>query len=124
MRLMQTEIPNAQNSQIAFIERKSPYNSPFHYHPELELIYIKEGNGKRVIGDKSDSFNAGDIVFVGSNLPHEWKNDQEFRKDSTNLHSHSIVAYFNKEVFSKDFYNLRESYKINSLLKKLAEVLK
>ncbi|MEJ7589158.1 MAG: AraC family transcriptional regulator [Ferruginibacter sp.] len=124
MHALQTELAGTQNTQIAFIERKSPYNSPFHYHPELELVYIKEGNGKRIIGDKSDSFNAGDVVFVGSNLPHEWKNVGEPTKNSPNLPSHSIVAYFNKEVFSKDFYNLRESYKINSLLNKAGRGIK
>jgi len=124
MRPLQAEISNALFTQIAFVERKSPYNSPFHYHPELELVYIKKGNGKRIIGDKSDSFNSGDIVFVGSNLPHEWKNDDDFRKDSTSLNAHSIVAYFDKEVFSKGFYNLKESNKINTLLKKAGRGLK
>jgi AraC-like DNA-binding protein len=124
MRPFQKEISAAQNTQIAFIERKSPYYSPFHYHPELELIYIKEGKGKRIIGDKLDSFHAGEIVFVGSNLPHEWKNDEQLRNDSGSLHPHSIVAYFDKEVFSKGFYNLRESDKINSLLKKADRGLK
>lgn len=118
MRPLQTEISNAFYKQIAFIERKGPYNGPFHYHPELELIYIKEGKGKRTIGDKSESFSSGEIVFVGSNLPHEWKNSDEDFGNPAALNYHSIVAYFNKEVFSKDFYNLKESNKIKSLIKK------
>lgn len=124
MRPLQTEISHSIYNQIAFIERKHPYDSPFHYHPELELIYIKQGNGKSMIGNKLDTFNTGDIFFVGSNLPHELKNTDGQMNDSKQNHSHSIEAYFNKEVFSKDFYNLKESNKINTLIKKAGRGIK
>src|SRR5882762_7898708 len=102
MKALQTEITNALQSYIAVIERHEPYfKSPFHYHPELELVYIKDGYGKRIIGDKLDFFGAGDMVFIGSNLPHVWLNDEIFYKGFINLTTSAIVVYFNKEVFSK-----------------------
>src|SRR4051812_46170981 len=105
MRALQTEISNALYSHIAVVERKGPYfNTPFHYHPEFELIYVKEGYGNRIIGDKLDSFSPGDLVFIGSNLPHEYRIHEELSNDTS---SHAIVAYFNKEVFAKGFYELR-----------------
>jgi YesN/AraC family two-component response regulator len=116
MKALQTEISNLLHSYIAVVERNEPYfKSPFHYHPELELVYVKESHGKRIIGDKLDTFTDGDMVFMGSNLPHIWLNDEIYYKGFTYLHAQSIVVYFNKEVFSKNFYELKESSKINDL---------
>ena len=116
MKALQTEISNLLHSYIAVVERHEPYfKSPFHYHPELELVYVKESHGKRIIGDKLDTFTDGDMVFMGSNLPHIWLNDEIYYKGFTYLHAQSIVVYFNKEVFSKNFYELKESSKINDL---------
>ena len=124
MRPLQTEISNALFKQIAFIERKGSYCGPYHYHPELELIYIKQGRGTRTIGDKSADFGPGEIIFIGSNLPHEWKNCDDEYNGYCKENFHSIVAYFNKEVFSKDFYNLKETNKIKSLLKRAGRGIK
>jgi len=125
MRVRQTEITDALHTPIAIMERKGPYfNSPFHYHPELELVYVKEGYGKRIVGDKFDSFAPGDIVFVGPNLPHEWKKDEGPDSNPAFSDYHSIIAYFDKEVFSKGFYNLKESNKINSLINKASRGIK
>ncbi|MBK0369182.1 AraC family transcriptional regulator [Flavobacterium agrisoli] len=42
----------------------------WHYHPEIELLYINEGSGKRQIGSHVSDFENGDLVLIGSNLPH------------------------------------------------------
>ena len=125
MKALQTEITNTLHSYIAVIERDEPYSkAPFHYHPELELVFIKEGYGKRIIGDKLDYFSAGDMIFLGANLPHVWLNDEIFYKGFANLRAKAIVVYFNKEVFSKNFYELKESNKINELFSKASRGIK
>ena len=42
----------------------------WHFHPELELVYVNGGSGKRHIGNHISYFGNGDLVFIGSNLPH------------------------------------------------------
>lgn len=124
MRPILTEISSTFHSSLAVVEKpQSLFNSPLHYHPELELIYVKKGCGKRMIGYKMDTYAAGDVVFVGSNLPHEWKNDTDTLEDEP-IGSQSIVAYFNKGLFSSEFYNLRESNKINALLQRAGRGIK
>ena len=44
-----------------------------HYHPECELLYILTGKGKYIIGDRISDYRAGDLFFLGPNLPHSWK---------------------------------------------------
>lgn len=125
MRALQKELIEAFYSPISVIERKGPYfNSELHYHQQLELIYIKEGTGKRIVGDNFDSFRPGDLFFVGPNLAHKWKTDEDFEVEFTLAKSHSIVAYFNPEVFSTGFYNLKESNKINFLINKTSRGIK
>ncbi len=125
MKILQTEITPAQNSYISVIERNDQYfKSPFHYHPEVELVYIKESYGKRVIGDKIDPFDAGDLVLVGPNLPHVWLSDESFHQGTANLQAKSIVIYFNKEIFGEGFYSLRELEKINTLFRNAQRGLK
>lgn len=44
----------------------------WHYHPEIELTFIKQGRGIRYVGDHISSFKEGDLVLLGENLPHSW----------------------------------------------------
>lgn len=118
MKILQTEITPAQNSYISVLERDEQFfKSPFHYHPEIELVYIKESFGKRVIGDKIEAFEAGDLVLVGANLPHVWLSDESFHQGVSLTRAKSVVIYFNKEIFGEGFYSLREVEKINTLFK-------
>ena len=43
----------------------------WHYHPEMELVYVKKGSGKRHIGSHLSYFHEGELVLIGSNLPHQ-----------------------------------------------------
>jgi len=106
MRVIRTEITLLHNTRLSIIDRNDDaFNPAFHFHPELELVLIKEGHGRRIIGNRIDPFEKGDMVFIGSNLPHIWLND-----DTTNGHrARSVVVHFRKEIFSDEFYDLKES---------------
>ncbi|WKK78926.2 AraC family transcriptional regulator [Marivirga arenosa] len=52
-------------------EESKPNKDPFwHFHPEIELVYVKGGNGKRHIGNHISYYQDGDLMLIGSNLPH------------------------------------------------------
>ncbi|HEY5464905.1 MAG TPA: AraC family transcriptional regulator [Hanamia sp.] len=113
MKLLQTEISSGINSYLSVIERDDAFfKAPFHFHPEMELIYITESFGKRIIGDNIEPFNEGDMVFIGSNLPHIWMNDEIYYTNNSHLKARAIVVYFNKDIFSKGFYEMKEAIKI------------
>lgn len=44
----------------------------WHAHPEMELTFIQKGEGMRYVGDSIQPFTDGDLVFLGSYLPHSW----------------------------------------------------
>ncbi len=42
----------------------------WHYHPEIELVFVNGGTGKRQIGSHISYYTDGDLILIGSNLPH------------------------------------------------------
>ncbi len=49
------------------VENVKPF---WHYHPELEIVYVNGGSGRRQIGSHVSYYRNGDLIFIGSNLPH------------------------------------------------------
>ncbi|MGM8363459.1 AraC family transcriptional regulator [Flavobacterium sp. ARAG 55.4] len=119
MKLEKTKISSYLNSAISVLSREEAFfQAPFHSHPELELVYVKESFGKRIIGNSVSNFEAGDMVFLGSDIPHVWLNDEIYYHNLNKLKAKSIVVYFNKDIFGPAFYELNEAKKINSLFEK------
>ncbi|MCC5836025.1 MAG: AraC family transcriptional regulator [Opitutales bacterium] len=50
------------------------FDHPLHFHPEIELTYILESEGERMIGDHVAPFQPGDLCLIGANLPHVYRN--------------------------------------------------
>jgi hypothetical protein len=113
MRIIRTEISFLHNSSLSVFDRdEDSFNPAFHLHPELELVLIKEGFGRRIIGNRIDPFEKGDMVFIGSNLPHLWLNDDACRDHR----ARSAVVHFRKEIFGQQFFDLNESTEVTRFL--------
>jgi AraC-like DNA-binding protein len=123
MRLLKTEITPFINDIMYVDLREQPFLwSPFHSqptlhsHPELELVFIIEGFGKRIIGNKVEPFESGDMVFVGSNLSHVWLSDPAFYEQNSMLKSRAIVVYFNPKTLTKVFDSIKEFQSIREMI--------
>lgn len=42
----------------------------WHYHPEIELVYVEATNGIRHVGKNISGFTDSDLLLIGSNVPH------------------------------------------------------
>ena len=93
-------------------------NNRWHYHSEVELIHFKKGSGTQFIGDSIKEFKAGDVVLVGSNLPHYWKFDDSFFDVESTRTVDVRVAHFNENFWGQEFLQLPENLLIKSLLEK------
>lgn len=93
------------------------FDSPWHFHPEYELTFIKTGYGTRFVGDHAEPFKSGDLVLIGANVPHYWRSHEVFY-ENRGLESHSIVIQFKEDLFFKQI--LPEMQSIHALLRKSA----
>jgi len=94
-----------------------PYmDSPWHYHPDYELIYMVQGSGKRFVGDSVENFQAGDLIFIGPDVPHVWKSDEEYYQGVKGVNTEVIVIQFKNEALGKGFFSLPELKEIKSIL--------
>src|ERR1700761_1397812 len=94
-----------------------PYiNNHWHYHPEVELIYFKKGTGTKFIGDSIKRFQSGDVVLVGSYLPHYWRFDDAYFSDGAKSSADINVIHFNESFWGDHFLNLPENKSIKTIL--------
>ena len=105
--------PSKRESFLITQFDKKGFLAPFHFHPEYELTCILEGKGKRFVGNNMSGFQNGDLVFIGSNLPHCWK-----LAPSKNTKASSIVVQFNYNFLGSGFFEKPEIVTIQKLLKR------
>jgi AraC-like DNA-binding protein len=93
-------------------------NNRWHCHPELELIYLKKGTGTQFIGDSIKQFKAGDMVLVGSNLPHYWRFDDAYFNHTDTEGVEVFVVHFCENFWGDAFLQLPENKLIKVMLEK------
>ena len=105
-------VKSAVNSSFLvrkFSEKK--FSAPYHFHPEYELTYILTGSGKRYVGNSMQDYSSGDLVLLGTNLPHCWKTEDEAMRNSI-----SVVIHFNRDFLGTDFFEKPEMAVLLQLL--------
>lgn len=85
-------------------------NSLWHYHPEIELVYVNGGTGRRQVGSNVSYYTWGTLILVGSNLPHCGFTDQ------LTGHKRETVIHMKGDFLGSTFFNLPETAKIKTLL--------
>ncbi|HEX3983300.1 MAG TPA: AraC family transcriptional regulator [Acidisoma sp.] len=53
-----------------------PYRTVrWHFHPEYEIHLVTETRGRSFVGDHVGTFEPGNLILTGPNLPHNWISD-------------------------------------------------
>jgi AraC-like DNA-binding protein len=96
------------------------YPTPWHYHPEYEIVLVTESTGKRLIGDHLCNFEPGNLAFIGSNLPHTYRNDEKYYQPHSSLRAKSIVVHFSEASLGNDLLEIPEAKPLRRLLQQSA----
>jgi AraC-like DNA-binding protein len=77
----------------------APYfSTEFHFHEECQLTYTIESEGRRMIGDSIENFNSDELIFVGSNLPHVWHNNNQYLNEvDVQPHARSVSIFIHPD---------------------------
>jgi AraC-like DNA-binding protein len=72
MRVAQESISHADQSLRLLRFEVDARRGERHRHRHIELTWIEKGDGLRLVGDSAMPFESGDLVLLGSNVPHAW----------------------------------------------------
>lgn len=109
----------SEEAFVARIDQFAQFYNKWHFHPELELTHIVKGRGTRFVGDNIEFFKDGDLILIGSNLPHVWKNQNKESELSV-----ARVVQFLPNFMGEDILKLVEFKNIQKLLIKSSFGLK
>lgn len=91
--------------------REPAHHFLWHYHPETELVWNRQGQGMRYVGKSVERFEAGDLVLLRGNVPHTWASAPEQRGEAI-----WTVIHFLPEHWGAEFWHLQELRKLRALL--------
>jgi len=84
----------------------------WHYHPEIELVYVEADAGIRHVGSHISGYTQSDLVFIGSNIPH-LNFDYRLRSDY-----HQVVIQLREDFLGSAISMAPEDSTIQQLFKK------
>lgn len=90
----------------------------WHYHPEVELLYLKRSAGTWIVGDHIGPFQIGDILLIGPNLPHCFRHEYDHIIKKDEIAGEAICVKFVPGIFGKQFFDIPETKGIKDMLAK------
>lgn len=113
------KLPFSTDASFLYKTLECPYfPNPWHFHKEYELVLINKGRGTRFIGDKVSQFEEGDLSLIGSNIPHLFRNSEEYYAKNSKLKANSVFIHFTKDFLGKNFFDIPEMKHVVKLLEK------
>lgn len=95
-----------------YIENANNKAHLWHYHPEIEMVFVNGGSGKRQIGSHVSYYTDGDLILIGSNLPHCGFTDTNTGNKT------EVVVQMKPDFLGAEFLTLKETRGIANLFEK------
>lgn len=99
------------------VVRGDSYNAAWHFHPEYQITLVIKSCGYRLVGDNIAPLHAGDMVLVGSNLPHVWQQERATGPARAPA-VHAVIVRFLETFAGKDFLEIPEMKAVRLLLRR------
>lgn len=90
-------------------EKVDKNNAFWHFHPELELVYVNKGQGKTHIGNHLSYFNNSQLILIGANLPHNGFADR------LTANGTETTVQFKSDFLGNDFIAIPEMSNVMAL---------
>ncbi|OSY87325.1 cupin [Tenacibaculum holothuriorum] len=114
MKVFPFKIPKTQNIGLIYQEDKEEvFYDKLHQHEEIQICAIIKGEGTLIVADTVSDYKTGDILVIGSNLPHVFKSDTTAIKESF-----MISLFFTKKSFGKSFFELDDFKELQNFFSK------
>lgn len=104
-------VPEAQQHAFVCSQFQEPsFHFYWHYHREIELAFVRRGSGLRYIGRSVEPCGPGDLVLLGSNLPHTWGSLSRQPYDTR-----WSVIWLSPDRWGKEFWGMPEVKNLRKL---------
>ena len=111
MRSILEQIPKTKGSSFRLLINPNLQDFYYwHFHPEVELVYIEGVDGSRHIGNHKSNFTNGDLAFIGPYIPH-LNFDYGIKEPC-----YKIVLQFNENLLDGFDHGVHELKSIKKLL--------
>jgi AraC-like DNA-binding protein len=111
------KLPFASDASFLYKTLECDYfANPWHFHKEYELVLIDKSKGTRFIGDNVSHFTEGDLSLIGSNIPHLFRNNEEYYAKNGKLKARSVFIHFTKDFLGDHFFDVPEMKLANKFL--------
>ncbi|MBC2592879.1 helix-turn-helix transcriptional regulator [Ruficoccus amylovorans] len=104
-------LPAGQQGVKATSYSKGYVDSHWHFHPEVELVWIERGQGILHAGHALTTYGPGQLVLMGANLPHAYNSHPNQRNGAR-----WTVLHFRPTLWGEDFWSLPENIRIRDFL--------
>jgi AraC-like DNA-binding protein len=113
------KVPRAQwESFHCEVVRGRDYGTRWHFHPEYQLTLAIKSQGHRLVGDHLGTLGDGDLVLVGSNLPHVWHQALDAEEEVQ-----AVIVRFDEGFVGRDFMGKPEMDGVRALLQRASRGL-
>lgn len=114
MKVLPFKIPKPEHDGLIYQEDEASFfYDKLHQHEEIQISYIVEGEGTLLVGNTINDYQNGDILVIGSNLPHVFKSDT-----SSLVSSKMLTLFFTESSFGKGFFQLQELLELSGFFQR------
>lgn len=102
MKIFPFKIPKSGEEPLIYQEdREIVFYDKLHQHEDIQISFIEKGEGAVFAGDTISHYKEGDILVIGSNLPHVFRSDVHENESSI-----MRTLFFTMNSFGTDFFSL------------------
>lgn len=104
MKIFPFKIPKSKEEALIYQEdREIVFYEKLHQHEEIQISFIANGEGNILVGDTITGYQKGNVIVLGSNLPHVFKSEINSTEASVML-----TLFFTTDSFGSHFFELNE----------------
>ena len=120
MKVLPFKIPKPELAAFIYqVDKEPSFYNKLHQHEEIQLSYILKGEGTLIVGDSINYYKPGDVLVIGSQVPHVFQSDQEQYQQS-----HMLSLFFTETSFGKTFFDLEELMELQAFFNRAKQGFK
>jgi len=119
MKVLPFTIPVPEGQTIIVQEEiQSHFYPHLHRHAEIQITWIKRGEGTLLAGNSMHSFKAGEVYVLGANLPHLFRSSPEYFDESNKLDVQELTIFFDPAGKLSALFDMAEMQAVKAFFEK------